>query len=832
MISEGVWGSEILTLVGISPARLQRPRDWQPIVKLLVVLHLDENEANEVLYAAKQPTIAELRLLVTREKELGLLLFWERSAAPSKRRPPFQAIADTPYFVGRKTVLSQLKEQLLNPSESAICTLQGMAGTGKTTIAARLAYQLRPHFPDGVLWARLDTSDTMTILQTFAQAYGADVSHYADVNSRSRVMRELLADKQALIILDNALNSMSIEPLLPPTGKCAVLVTSRRYDLRAMRGASQFSLSSFLAESETVQQLFINFLGAKQVKEESKSLAAIAEYVGYLPLALAIIAGRLAYEPDWSAQDFLARLQQKSRRLKELKYEDQSVRLSFSSSYDLLPDEEQSFLAISAHFGGKDFSPSAIAAAAALPLEDAKDHLRTLYTLSLIQAGRSGRYALHPLLRDYAREHPVDASAWMRKAVYFINFMGRHKSGDEQLSMESDNILAMLNDARERGETAVFIQLITGFVPYLKMQGMYDLAERQLQHALELETNSQAVPILIYLVQIARHRRDYDMADRYLETAVVLTKNQNNTRYLSAIQTEKGIIASCRGNYARAQKHFIKGLTFARSDNDPAILVPLLKELGASELAHDHYQQAKLYYQEALTLAREQQPDHVPALLRCLGGVAISRDQDFARAEELYTEGLALARSMNSQIDIVLLLNNLALIAFQKEQMADAETLLLEGLALARSLFHQTSVGMLLGNLGRLSAHKQEWAQAERYMQEGLAVGTAVFHHGLIITLHNSLGLLTGNQRQYQQAENHFHEALSRAQKINRRPLITAALQRWGWLYTQQQNDGIASQFPEIFPPLAATYDLAQSSEEFAAVYSSLKSERLKFFYD
>lgn len=51
-----------------------------------------------------------------------------------------------------------------------------MAGAGKTTLAAHLAYQLRPHFPDGILWARVDISDPMSILSTFANAYGVDAS--------------------------------------------------------------------------------------------------------------------------------------------------------------------------------------------------------------------------------------------------------------------------------------------------------------------------------------------------------------------------------------------------------------------------------------------------------------------------------------------------------------------------------------------------------------------------------------------------------------------------------------------------------------------------------
>jgi hypothetical protein len=68
----------------------------------------------------------------------------------------------------------------------------------------------------------------LTILHQFAEAVGRDVTNYEDVHSRSAVVQELLADKRALIVLDNVSDSEQLEPLLPPSGTCAVLITSRR----------------------------------------------------------------------------------------------------------------------------------------------------------------------------------------------------------------------------------------------------------------------------------------------------------------------------------------------------------------------------------------------------------------------------------------------------------------------------------------------------------------------------------------------------------------------------------------------------------------------------
>ena len=825
------------TIVNWLNGRVQRPRDWQPIVRLLMALHLDEEEADEVLRAANQPAIAELRLLAS-DEDRDLLKAWQRPlASPSPAiptyTPPFQAIADIPYFVGRQAILSQLENQLRQTGGTSIFTLQGMAGTGKTALAARIAYQLRSYFADGVLWARLDTSDTMTVLHTFAQAYGADVSQYADMDSRSRVVRGLLADKRALIVLDNALDSASVTPLLPPTGRCAVLITTRRHDLRVAHGSTQFILPPFAPDGTDSQQLFAHFLSEKRVADEKDLLADVADHVGHLPLALAIIAGRLAYEPGWTTANFLARLEATSRRLKELQSENQSIRLSFDASYELLPDDVRPFFATLSLFGGEDFSSAATAVAADVPLEDAQDYLRALYGLSLVQLGRGGRYRLHPLLRDYARERLTDSLAGRRLADYFAAFLNRHDPSDAAVALERDNILAVLEEIQTNGATAVFVDLVVAFTPFLKMQGLYDVAQLRLQQALDMATNAQRLAVLIPLAQVARYYRQYDVADAYLTTAVAHAEAQQDADYLSAIQLEKGIIAGCRGDYGQSRTHFQTGLALSKQQHQSIYRIPLLKELGAAEVVHGNYDQAETYYREALTLAQQTAPSHVPMLLRCLGGIAISRDGNFAHAGTLYTEGLHQARQMNGREDTIMLLNNLAVIAFQNGAVDQAQALLMEGVSLAQSQLHQVGISMLSGNLGRLLAHEQQWEAAEQYLQTGLAVATAVAHYELIITLHYSSGLLNGSQHKYELAESHFRAALKYAQKIDRRVWVLRILAGWGWVHGQQiATNNAPRTFPDTYATLAATYHFTPTLEQFVADNLSKPTERLMIFYD
>jgi NB-ARC domain len=146
-------------------------------------------------------------------------------APVAKPLPIFQAVPAPPTLVGRDAELAQLTSAIL--AGQRLCVLRGMPGVGKTALAAQAVYELRDHFPDGVLWAQLDKSETKDILHTFASAYGRDVSEYQDIGTRSAVVREIFAHKRALIVLDSTFNTDDIRALLPPsTSPSAVIITT------------------------------------------------------------------------------------------------------------------------------------------------------------------------------------------------------------------------------------------------------------------------------------------------------------------------------------------------------------------------------------------------------------------------------------------------------------------------------------------------------------------------------------------------------------------------------------------------------------------------------
>ena len=254
-----------------------------------------------------------------------------------------------------------------------------MAGVGKTALATELAYRLRSSYPDGVLWAEGGQASSMVILSTMAHGYGLDVTPYQDSASRARVVRQLLANKQFLLVLDNVRRSADIAEILPTAPHCSILLTSQRRDLAVAIGGTRIEIPPFAAESGEAGLLFAQILQRALSQTERKQVQQMGDLLGGLPLALAIAASRLAYEPGWHLPNLLSRLQSVEQRCQFLAYEALNVQQSFAASLGRLPQPLQSFLADLAIFHGRPFTDTAVATLFQLPVTAVQDSLRTLY---------------------------------------------------------------------------------------------------------------------------------------------------------------------------------------------------------------------------------------------------------------------------------------------------------------------------------------------------------------------------------------------------------------------------------------------------------------------
>lgn len=381
--------------------RVNRPREQADLLKLAQVLRLNVTEATRLFTAARYPIMEFLfHAAPTKWEEADILTAW-RQEINRFDQAPFQAPASLPYFVGRERELAFIKQALLSNKGIRMCSLHGMVGVGKTTLAVRTAYDLRPYFPDGVLWAQMDRSDTVTILKTFGHAYGLDCGETMDLYSYGRVVREHLAKKRVLIILDNAQHSDEIRPLLPSNGSSAVLITTRRQNLAMTSGIHRLALGGFSQAAGESLLLFECMFGKARTQNHAKILNQIVHLLGHLPLAVAIAAKRLAYEPGWTPTRFLEMLQPEARRLLILVYENQNVENILGESFNHLTSAHRQMMHTLSTLCSDGFDVEEVANINQQPIEDTAEQLRYLYDYSYLLYEGTSRYHLHPLVSAY-----------------------------------------------------------------------------------------------------------------------------------------------------------------------------------------------------------------------------------------------------------------------------------------------------------------------------------------------------------------------------------------------------------------------------------------------
>lgn len=328
---------------------------------------------------------------------------------------PRQLPAGVPHFVGREDELARLTEMLATrPGEPVlISAINGIGGVGKTALALRWAHQVAERFPDGQLYVNLRGFDTraepldpLTVIRDFLLALGVQAK---DIPSSEDALlaayRSALAQRRALLVLDNARDVDQVRPLLPGGAANLVLVTSRNRlsGLVAREGAQPVALD--VLDERAAIELLTERIGAARVSAEPAAVSRLVERCAGLPLALGIVAARAAFG------DSLAVLAEEldHERLDALDIDDTTgVRAVFSWSLRSVSETAARVFVLLGLHPGPDFSLAVAASLAGQPPAQTRRALNELAASSLVATAAAGRFVLHDLVRDYLTERVAE----------------------------------------------------------------------------------------------------------------------------------------------------------------------------------------------------------------------------------------------------------------------------------------------------------------------------------------------------------------------------------------------------------------------------------------
>ncbi|MCT9935161.1 tetratricopeptide repeat protein [Planotetraspora sp. A-T 1434] len=341
---------------------------------------------------------------------------------------PAQLPAAVSDFTGRAGLVHRLLGLLRGGGEGVpVAAMSGIGGVGKTTLAVHVAHLADDLFPDGQLYADLrgygqEPTPPETALVAFLRALGIPVDVIPDgLADRSALFRSLLADRRMLVLLDNARDAEQVEHLLPGSAGCAAIITSRG-KLADLPSARLIDLD--VMEPDEALSLLGAVAGPERVAAERAAAMDVVAACGFLPLAVRIVAARLAARPSWTVASLVPRLADERRRLDEMKIGNLAVSATFALGYGQLdPQQARAFRLLSLP-AGSDISVLAAAAVLDLSPVGAEDLLESLVDASLLEAPAPGRYRFHDLLKLFARRQAEDTDDPAARALALRRLLG------------------------------------------------------------------------------------------------------------------------------------------------------------------------------------------------------------------------------------------------------------------------------------------------------------------------------------------------------------------------------------------------------------------------
>lgn len=743
------------TIGSIERGTLHRPRN-ESLRLLADALALSPQQYAALLNAVRLQRIHDAASVPT--------MVGEQSQAHSRQMLP---VPPTP-LVGRKCEMA-LALDLLRRNEVRLLTLYGPPGVGKTRLALQIALDLRDQFADGSIFVALAPfREPDQVMVAIAQAVGLPTM---DAQSLEASLRDALADKQVLLVLDNCEQALAAAPHIGHfLGACPhvkAIATSR--EVLRVRGEHELSVAPLaladLAHLPPVEDLEryaavdLFMQRARAVKptfalseENGRVVAEICTHLDGLPLAIELAAARIKLLPP---RALLTRLDHRLRLLthsmQDLPERLHTLRSAVAWSYDLLTTEEQRLFARLAVFNG-GWTLEAAEAICAAPGEQGTETLELLTSLvdkSLVQqeettSGES-RFSMLETIREYTREQleaRSDIEAVRRRhAEHYVEYAEGaepHFTGAEQ-ALWFDRMAAEQGNARAALRWA--IDHAKGSDDRESQRSQQQWQDEAVRDGEALELGLRLAGALGVFWSI---RGPLSEGRVWLEELLLLTvaHEQPDSRMAQAAIRRRTIAVRAKAlraaaqlaeheyNFKRASAWLEESVRLYQELGDREGEAAVLNRLGIATLDAGRYTEAMAWFERCLALRREAGNSRgMAGSLTNMGVVALHLGE-YAQANSWLADALACFREVGDisasgeiatpTVGIANVLANLGAVTYYLGDYDRADALLRQCLALFRQLGFGGGVAISLYFLGNVARERGDVGHAVALYRESL----------------------------------------------------------------------------------------------------------------
>jgi tetratricopeptide (TPR) repeat protein len=557
-------------------------------------------------------------------------------------RPIYQVPRVLETFVGRESQIENLVNAIAPGRTVLIHGVGDVGGMGKSELAVYAATRLRDQFPDGVLWANVQTARPGDLLVTWGRAFGgftalgrgdlrfeyrslsAEERRIAEITFRAEETRRVLAGKRVLAVLDGVTDDQDeakISPLLRALSDCAVIVTSRTRRLQLPKPMALIELER-MTEAEALA-LFTRIAGARRLENQPAQVAEISRLVDYVPLALDLMATLLRERSSLDPKGLLELVRSERQSLENAQFGYLAMRglkSALEVSTLFLSGDDKDFLLALGAFAGDDFDVEAAAAVAEVTPSVAVRSLEQLARYSLVRCRRRPeRYNLHSVLRTFARDKMPDQSAELRMAKYY-SALAKEKGRDllsadshsahSILTTELSNVFAGHHFARKRNDRIGWElsrdYILGAMAYYFNLHAMWSdwisWCQIGLDACQKLGDAASTISIVSSLGAVHQRKGDWLQAVEFYRHALELMEKLNNAAGLAEIYMNLGVAQIQMEAWSEALVSLTKSMQLRQRLGDVHGMAKTRANLGMLYARHGEKVKARAFWMQALEI--------------------------------------------------------------------------------------------------------------------------------------------------------------------------------------------------------------------------------------
>ena len=434
------------------------------------------------------------------------------------------------------------------------------------------------------------------------------------------------------MIIDDVKNLADIPPaLMPIASRFKVMVTTRQRNLSPSFRELPLGI---LSEAESLELFtkIVDAQGSSRIENERETTKAICKYLGYLPLALELVANYLKDDEMLSLEDYLQQLHLEDESLADEVVRgitaERGVIAAFNLSWQRLTGSATQLAMLLGRF-----------ATAAIPWQDlveptvnslgyekkaVKEARKQLANLSLIEIEDGKNIVIHALLREYFR------------------YQSKQKGDDFIHTLQQAIASSGIAIAKTIPQTPVIVDIerVSLAIPHLELLS---------QEMLDDIPDNSLLWAFVGLAWFYQGQAQYNLAERYKKNcleAVQSRLGENHPDVATSLNNLAALYKS-QGRYEEAEPLLLQALELRKrllGENHPYV-ADSLNGLGFLYYSQGKYEEAEPLYLQALELRKRLLGENHPYVANSLNNLAklYYFQGKYEEAEPLYLQALAIA---------------------------------------------------------------------------------------------------------------------------------------------------------------------------------------------